>query len=132
MSAHLRVRVGVGELRGGLRSRRCHGGQVRRVDGVDGRSFNRAGRFGCRGRLGGGGRPWHLRRRTRCRLILDGDPSGLADYAHQLADVRAAYLRHRDATYADEQRWSSRSFWARRHLRAPRARGFHENDAAAG
>lgn len=60
---------------------------------------------------------------------LDGDPSGLADYARQLAEVRAAYLRHRDATYAGEQRWSSRSFWARRHLRTPRARQVQENDA---
>ncbi|MFB7948002.1 NAD(P)/FAD-dependent oxidoreductase [Kitasatospora phosalacinea] len=52
---------------------------------------------------------------------LGGDRAALADYAREVAVVRATYLRHHRAHYAAERRWSDRPFWQRRQLTATHA-----------
>lgn len=43
-----------------------------------------------------------------------GDDSALADYAHQVAAARTAYVRGHRSVHAQETRWSHHAFWARR------------------
>jgi len=45
---------------------------------------------------------------------LRGDEAALAVYAEQVEAARTAYLRERDAVYAQERRWPERAFWDRR------------------
>lgn len=45
---------------------------------------------------------------------LAGDRSPVRAYGARLETVRAAYLQHHRAYYAEERRWPERPFWARR------------------
>lgn len=45
---------------------------------------------------------------------LGGDPKPAARYAERLAEIWAAYERHKALFYGEERRWPESPFWARR------------------
>lgn len=55
-----------------------------------------------------------LRGAEAADAALAGDRSPVHAYGERLESVRAAYLRHHHAYYAQERRWPERPFWARR------------------
>lgn len=46
---------------------------------------------------------------------LHGDPGGLSDYVHTIAQIRDVYRRELAFWYGQERRWPEHPFWRRRH-----------------